>query len=132
MVFTTTCSVASDQALEQTIHREGKSHGGVFGSTLRKGALTRWLATIYITAEYIEAFKEMVAEWVGKRWPSGLERWLGLATGRPRPGSNPTSENVSLRNFGNSVYPALPVSFEGDPKSHRSLLYGAYARGSKI
>ena len=66
------------------------------------------------------------------RWPSGLERWLGLATGRSRSGSNPTSENFSLRNFGNSVYPVLPVSFGGDTKSRRSLLSGVYSRGSKI
>ena len=33
---------------------------------------------------------------------------------------------------GNSVYPALPVSFGGDTKSRRSLLSGVYARGSKI
>ena len=38
---------------------------------------------------------------------------------------------TSLRNFGNSVYPALPVSFGGDTKSRRSLLSGVYARGSK-
>ena len=30
-----------------------------------------------------------------------------------------------------SVYPALPVSFGGDTKSHRSLLSGVYASGSK-
>ena len=35
------------------------------------------------------------------------------------------------RNFGNSVYPALPVSFGGDTKSRRSLLSGGYTRGSK-
>ena len=29
------------------------------------------------------------------QWPSGLERWLGLATGRSRPGSNPTAENFA-------------------------------------
>ena len=58
------------------------------------------------------------------RWPSGLERWTVR-------GSNPTAENFSLRNFGNSVYPALPVSFGGDTKSCRSLLSGVYARGSK-
>ena len=34
-------------------------------------------------------------------------------------------------NFGNSVYPALPVSFGGDTKSRWSLLFGVYARGSK-
>ena len=66
-------------------------------------------------------------------WASGwLERWLGLATGWSRPGSNPTSENFSLRNFANSVYPALPVSFVGgDTKSRQSLLSGVYARGGK-
>ena len=62
------------------------------------------------------------------RWPSGLERWTGDRTVR---GSNPIAENFSLRNFGNSVYPALPVSFGGDTKSRRSLLSGVYARGSK-
>ena len=65
---------------------------------------------------------------MGARWPSGLERWTGDRTVR---GSNPTAENFSLRNFGNSVYPALPVSFGGDTKSRQSLLSGAYARGSK-
>ena len=38
---------------------------------------------------------------------------------------------TSLQNFGNSVHPALPVSFGGDTKSRRSLLSGVYARGSK-
>ena len=38
---------------------------------------------------------------------------------------------IPLRNFGNSVYPALPVSFGGDTKSRRSLLSGVYARESK-
>lgn len=46
-------AVASDQALEQTINREGKSQGGVIGFTLRKGA------TRHITAQYTEAFKEL-------------------------------------------------------------------------
>ena len=44
----------------------------------------------------------------------------------------PLRKNFSLRNFGNSVYPALPVSFGGDSNSHRSLLSGVYARRSKI
>ena len=29
----------------------------------------------------------------GARWPSGLELWLGQATGLSRPGSNPTADN---------------------------------------
>ena len=45
-------------------------------------------------------------------------------------GSNPAAATL-LRNFGNSIYPALPVSFGGDTKSRRSLLSGVYARGSK-
>ena len=45
-------------------------------------------------------------------------------------GWNP-ADGTSLWNFGNSVYPALPVSFGGDTKSCRSLLSGVYARGSK-
>ena len=39
---------------------------------------------------------------------------------------------TSFRNFGNSVYPSLSVSFGGDTKRRRSLLSGVYARGSKI
>ena len=66
----------------------------------------------------------------GARWPSGLERWLLQATGLSWPGSNPTAENFASEH-GNSVYPALPVSFGGDTKSRRSLLSGVYARGSK-
>ena len=62
-----------------------------------------------------------------KRWPSGLERWTG---DRVVLGSNPAAA-TSLRNFGNSVYPTLPVSFGGDTKRRRSLLSGVYARGSK-
>jgi hypothetical protein len=42
---TTFNSVATDQALEQTINKECKSQGGVIGFTLRKAALTRWLIT---------------------------------------------------------------------------------------
>ena len=30
-----------------------------------------------------------------ERWPSGLERWLALATGRCGSGSNPTAENFA-------------------------------------
>jgi hypothetical protein len=48
--------VATDQALEQTVNRDGKSKGGVIGLTRRKTALTRWLTTRHITAEYVEAF----------------------------------------------------------------------------
>ena len=51
-------AVATDQALEH-INREGKSQIGVIGFTLRKGALTRWMATRHITAQYAEALKEM-------------------------------------------------------------------------
>ena len=43
----------------------------------------------------------------------------------------PLRKLISLRNFGNSVCPALPVSFGGDTKSRRFLLSGIYARGSK-
>ena len=64
-----------------------------------------------------------VAEWVRAL------AWAGDRT-VSRPGSNPATV-TSLRNFGNSVYPALPVSFGGDTKSRRSLLSGVYARGSK-
>ena len=61
-----------------------------------------------------------------------MAEWVRALDWRPDvQGSNPTAENFSLRNFGNSFYPALPVSFGGDTKSRRSLLYGVYARGSK-
>ena len=66
-----------------------------------------------------------VAEWVrplawngDRTFPTGFEPHFG-------------KKNFSLRNFGNSVYPSLPVSFGGDTKSRRSLLSGVYARGSK-
>ena len=61
------------------------------------------------------------------RWPSGLEHWIG---DRVVLGLN-FAAAVSLRNFGNYVYPALPVSFGGDTKSHRSLLSGVFVGGSK-
>ena len=51
--------VATDQALEQTINREGKSQGGVVGFTLRKGALTRWLMTRHVTTAYVDAMKDL-------------------------------------------------------------------------
>ena len=37
-----------------------------------------------------------------------------------------------LRGLSNFVYFTFPVSFERDSKNRWSLLYGAYARGSKI
>ena len=45
-------------------------------------------------------------------------------------GPNPAAA-TSLLNFGYSVHSALPASFRGDTKSHRSILSGVYARGSK-
>ena len=64
----------------------------------------------------------------GARWPSGLERWTG---DRVVLGSNAATA-TSLRNFGNSVYPALPVSFGGDTKSRRSLLSGVSATAMEV
>ena len=52
--------VASDQALEQTVDREGKSKGGGVSLTLRKGALSRWLKTRHVTSEYAEAFTSLL------------------------------------------------------------------------
>ena len=61
------------------------------------------------------------------RWPSGLEH----RTGDPVVlGSNPAGA-ASLQNFGNAVYPTLPLSFGGDTKYRQSLLSGVYANGSK-
>ena len=48
-------SVATDQALEQTINKEGNSQGGIVGFTHRKGAGARWLITRHVTIEYAEA-----------------------------------------------------------------------------
>ena len=60
-----------------------------------------------------------------------MTEWVRAWTGdRVVLGSNPAAA-TSPRNFGNSVYPALPVSFGGDTKSRWSLLSGVYARGSK-
>ena len=63
-------------------------------------------------------------------WPSGLERWRPYGADRVR---NPLRKTL-LRNFGNSGYPALPVSFGGDTQSRGSLVSGVYGyvRGSKI
>ena len=77
------------------------------------------------TEHNIYVFKKWLK---GARWPRGLERWTG---DRVVLGSNPAAA-TSFRNFGNSVYPALPVSFGGDTKSRRFFLSGVYARGSKI
>ena len=84
----------------------------------------RW-STRYSSAKdrYIAQKGGAVAEWVRAL------AWAGDRT-VSRPGSSPATV-TSLRNFGNSVYPALPVSFGGDTKSRRSLLSGVYARGSK-
>ena len=49
-------SVSTDQALEQTINKEGKSEGGIIGLTLRKGAMVRWLMTRHVTSEFANAF----------------------------------------------------------------------------
>ncbi len=63
----------------------------------------------------------------GARWPSGLEHWTG---DRVVLGLNPAVATL-LRNFDNSVYPTLPVSFRGESKSRRSLLSGVYATRGK-
>ena len=52
-------AVSTDQALEQTINKEGKSQGGIIGLTLRKEALMRWLMTRHVTAEFSDAFRSM-------------------------------------------------------------------------
>ena len=62
------------------------------------------------------------------QWPSRLESRTGE---RVVLASNHAGATW-LRDFGNSIYPALPVFFGGDTKSRRSLLSGVYARGSKI
>ena len=67
-----------------------------------------------------------VAEWVSTSRSSGSECRIG---DQVVPSSNP-AVTTSLRNFGNYVYPALPVSFRIDLKIRRSLLFGIYARGS--
>ena len=60
-------------------------------------------------------------------WVRALDTWTG---DRVVLGSNPAAA-TSFRNFGNSVYPTLPVSFGGDTKSRRFFLSGVYAGGSK-
>ena len=47
------------------------------------------------------------------RWPSGLDHWTGDPVVL---GSNPAAATL-LWNFGNSTYPALPVSFGVDTKA---------------
>ena len=67
--------VPTDQALEQTVNRDAKSHGGIIGFTLRKGALLRWLVTRHVTGSYAEAMKMMctttrpdIHEELGSSW----------------------------------------------------------------
>ena len=60
-----------------------------------------------------------MAEWVrGLDWRPGGPGFESLCA-------------TLLRNFGNSIYPALTLYFGGDTKGRRSLLSGVYARGSK-
>ena len=75
-------------------------------------------------------FRNRIANYINRPYrPSGLEHWTG---DRVVLGSNPAAA-TSLRNSGgNSVYPALLVSFGGDTKSCRSLLSGVYSRGTKL
>ena len=86
-----------------------------------------------------------VLSWRGRQWTavSSLSCYLGTSPCNNSlemllcletcqcPGARNTTAATSLRNFGNSVYPGLPVTFGGDTKSCRSLLFGIYARGSK-
>ena len=53
------------------------------------------------------AVNELNREWGGARWPSGLEHWLGMATGHSRPGSNPTS--VKTFRCGTLAIPFTPL-----------------------
>ena len=61
----------------------------------------------------------------------GVTEWAGALDWRP--GGRIQLWQLRFGTFGNSAYPALPVSFEGDAKSCRSLLIlsGVYARESK-
>lgn len=49
-------AVATDQALEKTENRDGKSRGAIIGLKRGKTALRRWLSTRHITDEHVEAF----------------------------------------------------------------------------
>ena len=51
--------VATDQALEQTINKQGKGRGSVIGLSLRKEALMRWMKTQHITAEFKDAYTSL-------------------------------------------------------------------------
>ena len=61
-----------------------------------------------------------------------VAKWVRALGWRPGgPAKRWSAEATSLRNFGNSVYPALPVSIGRDTTSRQSLLSVVYARGSK-
>ena len=61
-----------------------------------------------------------------------VAEWVRALDWRPDgPGFESHCGKLFASELGNSVYPALPVSFGGDIKSRRSLLFGVYARGSK-
>ena len=68
----------------------------------------------------------------GARWPTGLDGWLALATGRCGTGSNPTAENFASELWQFRLPRFASVFWGRHTKSRRSLLSGVYARGGKI
>jgi hypothetical protein len=102
-------SVATDQELQQTGNRDGKSRGGVNGLTWRKTDLTRWLTTRHVSAEHIEAFtlKQYFLLQTGKRNFAGptvifprldnRQTCLTLATIQQKMPSNSTSSGQGTK-----------------------------------
>ena len=119
-----------------------RSHKRVFVSapktaviaTLIWGNLT-CLHEIMAALELVECWQALCEYWlsrpVGNGGCSGAQQTLPITLIEGQMLHCTTSKNVSLRNFGNSVYPPLPVSFGWDTKSRWSLQSGVYARGSK-
>ena len=72
---------------------------------------TGWQVTCSLNDfAYLDDFRHVQRTAGGGRWQSGLKR---LSGDRFVLSSNPAAA-TPLRNFGNSAYPALPVSFGGD------------------
>ena len=72
---------------------------------------TGWQVTCSLNDfAYLDDFRHVQRTAGGGRWQSGLKRLTG---DRFVLSSNPAAA-TPLRNFGNSAYPALPVSFGGD------------------
>ena len=51
--------VAVDNAIEQTINRDSKTHGGIIGFSLRPSAVQRWIVTAHVRAAIAQVCRQL-------------------------------------------------------------------------